>query len=160
MSDCTFYLESLLHSDKNRRDIIRDFIDQIKINNIEFDYIACRGASGIIFASMLAYETNKPLCIIRKEDGSHSRRKIEFPYKDFNGGNLKYIICDDLIDTASTVSIIIETINKERNLLDKCASIFLYCPLSDDVSMDNKYQLLIGDAKIFSQEKKIKIYWY
>jgi adenine/guanine phosphoribosyltransferase-like PRPP-binding protein len=78
-----------------------------ELRDIKFDMIVCRGVSGMLFASPLAYSLNKPLVVIRKLSGvkQHSDRY----YEGFVGAS-SYIIVDDLIDSGKTVLLIRKTV--------------------------------------------------
>ena len=67
---------------------------------IKFDAIAVQGVSGLLAGSILAHEMNKELCIVRKDDGSHSMETVESPDKEIS----TYVIVDDCIDSGATVA--------------------------------------------------------
>ena len=83
---------------------------QETLYSMSFDIIACRGVSGLLFSSLLAYKMRKGLAVVRKrEHTSHSCCKVE--------GHLptqgeKWIIVDDFISSGSTVAEIITKLGK------------------------------------------------
>ena len=80
------------------------------LKDVSFDTVAVRGVSGMTLGSILAHVLKKNLCIIRKDDGSHSCRELESG-RHFQG---RYIIVDDLIDTGKTIKAIIKAIEDDE----------------------------------------------
>lgn len=76
------------------------------LSKVEFDAIAMRGASGMLFGAPLAFLMNKGMILVRKpEELNHSYRTVE----GLASGK-KYIIVDDLVSTGATVRIMKEAI--------------------------------------------------
>lgn len=94
-----------------------DIFSQALENNIfgDFDAIAVRGTSGLLFGPTLSYLNDKRLAIVRKKESSHSTCDIEGHIK-FN----RYIIVDDFVSSGDTIEIIrknIIEVNPEAELV-------------------------------------------
>jgi hypothetical protein len=80
------------------------------LHRIPFEIIACRGVSGLLFASLLSYRMRKGLVIVRKEDHStHSCCRVE-GHLPINGE--KWVIVDDFISSGATIGEIIAKLGK------------------------------------------------
>jgi len=78
----------------------------------EFDIIACRGVSGLLFASILAYKMHKGLVVIRKpEHSSHSYLKVEGIVPSRGD---KWLIVDDFMSSGRTVAEIISRLGRHN----------------------------------------------
>jgi hypoxanthine phosphoribosyltransferase len=101
----TDYLRKALNPEELRKGI-KTAKARIKESRVEFDAIAVRGNSGVLFGSVLAYELKKPLILVRK-DSSHSMYNVE---GELNAKT--YLIVDDFTATGNTVRTIIDEIEK------------------------------------------------
>jgi orotate phosphoribosyltransferase len=80
----------------------------------KFDRISCVPTSGLLFASVLAYQVSKPILYTRKEKRTHGReRKIEGVLKPGD----KIMILDDLITTGKSLIEAIEAIRAEGGMV-------------------------------------------
>lgn len=93
-----------------------------------FDFIACRGVSGLAFAAPLAFILHKPLAVIRKGDrheAAHSCRNYEGPL-----GLHSYLIVDDITDSGATLRKIragVHYIHDQKRLPQPhCVGVYLY----------------------------------
>ncbi len=87
----------------------------------EFDGIACIGTSGLTVAPILAYEFDKHLMVVRKEnDNSHKESSIE-AYDSVS----KYIVVDDFVSSGRTLENITKGLIKGFKYHDKPAPIYL-----------------------------------
>ena len=106
-------------SHKYRNKIIMETYSYLKKLDIEYDGIACCGASGMLIVPQIAELLKKNIILVRKKlDG----------YSDFwvEGANCsKYIILDDLICSGSTVKHIIKSI-KDDTPISKCIGVYSY----------------------------------
>ena len=86
---------------------IADAVESLK--DVDFDTIAFRGASGALFAPIVAHLLKKEIFYVRKLDGSHS-------YADYEGfiESEKYIILDDFIGSGDTLRAIHKVMQKEN----------------------------------------------
>lgn len=103
-------------------------IDTIEKENIKFSSIAVKGVSGIMFGSILAYELDCPLAVVRS---ARIKTNSDYVIECIDLQCLKhYLIVDDLIDTGKTVKYIQRTIKEifyERyNQFPMCVGIYLY----------------------------------
>jgi adenine/guanine phosphoribosyltransferase-like PRPP-binding protein len=106
----TSYLEKVLNPIKRNRTVAK-LIEKIYDSKIQFDAIAVRGISGVSIGTVIAYEFDKPLIIVRKTgDKTHSDRKTE-GIVDFN----TYIIIDDCIDSGDTMQQIYNDVKAHIN---------------------------------------------
>jgi adenine/guanine phosphoribosyltransferase-like PRPP-binding protein len=117
----TGYLSNLFYP-KLRQYTISWLISSIKESKLEFDFIAVRGISGVFAGSLVSEVLEKPIAIVRKDDGCHSGYSVEYvlPEKE----NYKYIIIDDLVSSGNTISTIKNKVNK--NLSANCVGVFIY----------------------------------
>jgi orotate phosphoribosyltransferase len=120
------YLEKVM-TFKNRVKTLKSAKKVIKKKiGMKFDTIAVTGVSGLVFGTVLAHELKKNLCVVRKQDGSHSHLKVE----SGQSGQGRYIIVDDLIESGNTI----RRINSEIQSSDGkdcpnpsvCVGIYLY----------------------------------
>lgn len=104
---------------KSVKRIVKSFKQAVKDNVFgDFDTIAVRGLSGLVFGQTLAYAVDKNLLIIRKKDeSSHSDYEIEGFTEIKN-----YIIVDDFINTGRTVGTIAKETKTHVNFLN-CGTI-------------------------------------
>jgi len=91
------------------------------LQNKEFDSIAISGLSGLTFGSILAFQLNKPLIVVRKPHDTtiHGARRIEG-----NQGSKKYLIVDDCISTGHTIKFITEQIYSKTKSV--CTGVYTY----------------------------------
>jgi orotate phosphoribosyltransferase len=88
-----------------RKRILRKAVKLVKDLNLDFDTVAVRGVSGLLWGSLVANKLNKHLVVSRKpNDSSHSAFRVEGKLPS-NG----WIIVDDFICSGATV----ETIHAE-----------------------------------------------
>lgn len=81
----------------------------------KFDFVACRGCSGLLVAPMIAYDLSKPLVVVRKrEEQSHSCSTIEEPSRP-TGGYKSYIIVDDFGSSGKTIMTIMKELKAITN---------------------------------------------
>lgn len=74
--------------------------------DLNFDTIAVRGSSGLLFGAPLAMEMEKNLLLVRKEkEVSHSTTKVEG-----KGIGQRIIVVDDFVETGKTLKAIEEAI--------------------------------------------------
>lgn len=106
-----------------RKKFVNKVADLIEWSNIKFDTLVVSGVSGIAFGSMVAYELNCNLTIIRKEMTPHSRYLIEGAHP--RGGE-KYIILDDCIASGRTIGRIINRVEAGWFEPPVLAGVFLY----------------------------------
>lgn len=86
----------------------------IQSANLEFDAIACSGASGTLIAPIVAYIMQKNLLYVRKpNEKTHSKNTIE----GLSGLNesFNYIIIDDCIVSGRTMQHQIKTIQSHQH---------------------------------------------
>jgi adenine/guanine phosphoribosyltransferase-like PRPP-binding protein len=110
---------------------VPDFLEGALVNaegelrGLDFEVIACRGVSGIGFASILAYRMSKGLLVVRKPgEGSHSEyREVEGCYPNKGGG---WIIVDDLISTGNTVISIYAAVRRNAQGCENLLGVYLY----------------------------------
>jgi len=106
------YLSPILNG-HNINAIVSLILPKIKKAKLNFDYIACRGMSGIVIAVPLAMRLNKGIIIVRKDvKGSHGSKIEASPA--IKNNIVRYIIVDDFIDTGKTI----KTIKKEVEDVD------------------------------------------
>ena len=100
-------------------------INKIEKEGLSFDYIACRGVSGLVIGSILALKLNKGLIVVRKQnDSTHRSSEVEgYPAS----GPFNYLIVDDLICEAETLNTIIRDIKLHNNSAN-VVGIYLYAP--------------------------------
>jgi len=117
---------------KRRADLL---IKRIKDSKLKFDFIAFRGYSGALIASLVASSLSKPLTLIRKRgDRSHSTYGHSHgEYVEYDNSMTdvffcegRYIIIDDFIDTGETLLKIKKAIDKESVNRVVCVGVFLY----------------------------------
>lgn len=86
-----------------------------------FDAIAFTGVSGALVAPAVGYLIKKPVIVVRKGEGCHSKHPVESPFTSVSyepsenaappwAGN--YVIVDDLVSSGKTVTNIITSINR------------------------------------------------
>jgi adenine/guanine phosphoribosyltransferase-like PRPP-binding protein len=97
-----------------------------------FEVIACRGVSGLMFATLLAYRMKKGLAIVRKpSESTHSCMAVEGCIPTYND---KWLIVDDFISTGNTVTQILNMMGR-HNLIG--AYFYKYTGSSRFRSRDN-----------------------
>jgi hypothetical protein len=97
--------------------------DYIKASGIQYDYIACRGISGIVFGTALSMVTGKGIAAVRKpNDDTHAKTLVEFN-EGLSNPTHKYIIVDDFVASGATARSIIEVM-RGHGLC--CAGMFCY----------------------------------
>jgi orotate phosphoribosyltransferase len=97
--------------EKRRKSVLRHAKKTLK--DMDFDVIAVVGVSGLLWGTAIATNLGKKLCVVRKNDGSHSKYKVEGHIPHRNRTN--WIIVDDFISSGTTVEYIIRAINNEVN---------------------------------------------
>lgn len=129
----------------------------------EFDGLACIGTSGLAVAPILAYEFDKHLMVVRKEnDASHKESSIES-----HDSIKRYIIIDDFVSSGRTLDTIIKGVEKVFQYWGKDNPIysgaFFWHTCSGTVCMkemccyrDNFEELVKG--KVFAQVNEEKKY--
>lgn len=117
-----YYLDDALHA-THRKAIISRVVSQLK--NVEFDAIAFRGLSGALVAPIIAEKMGKHLVGVRiSTTYTHSdNRDVEV--SSGLGGDFRFVIVDDLIDSGRTVRSIIDKIHGEHPDA-KCVAIVTY----------------------------------
>lgn len=126
---CASHLSLALHPDtrqKVSRRIITLLRSMEKRNDIQFDAIAARGLSGLLFAPIVAMALNKTLLVVRKGESCHSGRTVEGDV-----GARSYIIIDDFISSGNTVAATVNEI-AEAVPLAVCVGMVHYSGMSDD----------------------------
>jgi orotate phosphoribosyltransferase len=103
------YFEEALHP-SCLRILIRRAMRHLKNAKVEFDTIAFRGVSGMLFGPTLAVYMNKAMIVVRKDETRHSKHSVEG-----NRATEKYIIVDDFIATGETVKNIASKIMDWQN---------------------------------------------
>ena len=89
---------------------------------LEFDSIACRGVSGILFAPVLAHLMHKTVTVVRKNtEGTHSNHTVEGNISP----DLRYVIVDDCTSTCTTIETIYRDVRKAVPSA-RCVAIYLY----------------------------------
>ena len=99
MFDGANYMRKL-HIPGGLQGAIDDLADMITSSGLEYDFLACRGTSGLIVTPALSMKLGTRFTYIRKqsEDSHVPRTTLE----GWVGGG-SYIIIDDLIDSGATV---------------------------------------------------------
>lgn len=117
------YLRNIFQSKASLADTIRRcelaIRDAVADEGLEFDYIVCRGVSGITIASILAHTLDKGLIVVRKDkSNSHAMYGVEgLP----SHGIVKYIIVDDFISSGQTFVKIVEGLaGQKTNMMALC----------------------------------------
>jgi adenine/guanine phosphoribosyltransferase-like PRPP-binding protein len=102
----TDYLEVLFNRTKLEKALVAA---EIELKEFDFEVIACRGVSGLAFASLLAHRMKKGLLIVRKPgEYTHSvYREVEGCLPSLGRG---WIIVDDIISSGATVLYIVEAV--------------------------------------------------
>jgi adenine/guanine phosphoribosyltransferase-like PRPP-binding protein len=117
---------------KRKADLL---IRRIKDSKLKFDFIAFRGYSGALVASLVASSLSKPLSLVRKRgDRSHSTYGHDCgEYVEYDNSLIdtflckgRYIIIDDFIDTGKTLLKIKKAIDNESANNVVCVGVFLY----------------------------------
>ena len=89
---------------------------------MNFKAMACRGVSGLMFTSILSYQMNKGLVVVRKRgESSHSCLDVE---GCFPTGRGQWVIVDDFISSGETVAEIIKKMGK--TYLSRLLGAYLY----------------------------------
>ena len=115
---------------KQQKKMLRHISKFLRTRINEFDAIAIRGMSGALVGSIIAARLNKPLIVVRKQDGNHSGRRVE------GIKNAKdYIILDDLISTGDTADIIKDEVKNFNGA--KLVGIVLYNGWSGEGFLQN-----------------------
>ena len=106
-------------SHRYRNKIIMETYSYLKKLDIEYDGIACCGASGMLVVPQIAELLKKNIILVRKELNGYSDFWIE-------GANCsKYIVLDDLICSGDTVKHIINSI-KNDTPISECIGVYSY----------------------------------
>ena len=106
-------------SHKYRNKIIMETYSYLKKLDIEYDGIACCGASGMLVVPQIAELLKKNIILVRKQIDGYSDFLVE-------GANCpRYIILDDLVCSGGTVKHIIKNI-KEELPIAKCIGVYSY----------------------------------
>lgn len=93
-----------------------------RVRELNPDFVACRGLSGISVASAVSYVTGTPMAVVRKPgENPHSEGLVNGPY----GMKGRYVIIDDFISSGDTVDDIMDAINSDSEE-NKCIGIILY----------------------------------
>lgn len=127
---------------------LKHFVEQAAttLSKVEFDSIACRGNSGLIFASALAVKMEKNIIIVRKQlEHSHATETVE--YFDLPK---KIVVVDDFVCSGETLKAIWEEISKKfKNTKPDISGVYLY--LRD--YRENRYKFRFGRkcAPIFTK---------
>lgn len=127
----------------------------------EFDGIACIGTSGLAVAPILAYQFDKHLMVVRKEnDASHKESDIES-----HDSVTRYIIVDDFVSSGRTLENIIRGINKGFKYWDREVPTYIggffwnqcwgSCHLKEMCQFRDSFKELVDD-KIFVQVNEEK----
>ena len=126
-------------SHKYRNKIIMETYSYLKKLDIEYDGIACCGASGMLVVPQIAELLKKNIILVRKKLDGYSDFWIE-------GANChKYIILDDLICSGDTVKHIISSI-KNDTPLSQCIGVYSY--MRDQCAYRNIPELCLRDLGI------------
>lgn len=132
---------------KFNKTVIKKFITYIKREKLNFTHIACSGASGLMAATLLAEQLNKPIIYIRQPGTRTHGSPIEFGGKQ-SIKNIRILIIDDFMDTGTTIKRIVNKIIKYYPSL-KFVGVYFYsrrkfCTLNNISNYDDK--------KLFSQK--------
>jgi adenine/guanine phosphoribosyltransferase-like PRPP-binding protein len=115
----------------------------LKAAALDFDAVACRGVSGIVFASPLALSLGKPLIVVRKSgDGSHSNNHVECGVEWENVK--RWLFVDDFISSGATMT----EVNKALIAVDPklvCAGRLLYSRMEVQTAETGKILFRIDD---------------
>lgn len=114
----TGYLHPVL-SPRSLSSVVNRLAKKIRDSGLKYDFIACRGTSGLLVAGPLALALKKKIVVIRKEKKATHGRLTEYLGDVLS----KCIVVDDLIDTGVTMRIVCRRIKDEGG---KCVGIFLY----------------------------------
>ena len=106
-------------SHKYRNKIIMETYSYLKKLDIEYDGIACCGASGMLVVPQIAELLKKNIILVRKELNGYSDFLVE------GANSIRYIILDDLVCSGGTVKYIIKTI-KDETPISKCIGVYSY----------------------------------
>ena len=107
--DCqSSYLKNIFVTD-TRKQIVHRLVANINESGLDFDSVVFRGMSGALIVPEVAGVLNKPIVLVRKDDGSHSSHIVE-GYAHVK----KYIIIDDLIYMGHTITNIVDRMNNHR----------------------------------------------
>ncbi len=144
------YLDSALNQEKVPIVIetLKKIIEKTTGNN--FDAIAFQGLSGSLIAPILAFQLNKKMIVLRKEN-SHSKYKVE-GYLEAR----RVIIIDDLISSGRTMKTIIGFLkSKECEIL----GVFMYCDAFCNDFFENipSYAFSIIDDQIYYSKQLIAL---
>lgn len=105
------YIAPLLNG-HNLSVIVEHMTKKIEKAKLDFDYIACRGVSGLMVASPLAIRLNKGIIVIRKGESCHGCQMEASPQPKTNS---HYIILDDFFSSGNTLKEIMKGIDKYWN---------------------------------------------
>ena len=120
-------ITTLIKNEKAFKECINQIIDKSK--KFKFDKIAAIESRGFIFASILAYKTQKPLILARKSGKlpgkttsksfalEYGEACIEIKDEDVKKDD-KFIIVDDLIATGGTIQAVIDIIKEKEAIVD------------------------------------------
>jgi len=106
--------------------VCKALIDLVKydIGINEFDRISGIPTAGVPFASVIAYELNKPFLYVRKEVKTHGReRSVE---GILNPGD-RVLVVDDLITTGGSLIQAVKTIRSEGGVVNDAAVLIDRC---------------------------------
>ena len=131
------YLAKILEIEQSK-ELIPLAVKALKTRAKEFEAIACRGMSGALIASVLAYELKKPLIIVRKDkDNTHSCYSVE----GIENAST-YLIVDDFVSSGETANAILEKVS-EFSPNAKCIGVFEYNRIYEDRLKLKKYPFKI-----------------
>ena len=105
------YIAPLLNG-HNLSVIVECMAKKIEKSKLVFDYIACRGVSGLMVASPLAIRLNKGIIVIRKGESCHGCQMEASPHPQRKSN---YIILDDFFSSGNTLKEIMKGIDKHWN---------------------------------------------
>jgi orotate phosphoribosyltransferase len=112
---------SRILSHKYRNKIIMTSYSYLKDLDIQYDGIACCGASGMLVIPQIAELLKKNIILIRKKIDGYSDFLVE------GANSRRYIILDDLICSGNTVKHILKSI-KEESPRSECIGVYCYMP--------------------------------
>lgn len=122
-----------------------------RLAKVEFDTIACRGNSGLLFASALGMVMEKKILIVRKAtDNSHSQNSVEGERM----GTTKILIVDDFISTGETMKEIHAKVSDAISDTVEFVGIYLY---GRTWALDRKFSFTEYWASIQDVTKLVKV---
>lgn len=102
------------HSQAAFKDAVRDTVAALTPHKDKFDSIVVRGISGLIVGAPVALRLNKPLVVVRKEDGAHSSRPVE----TMGRMGRRLLFLDDFVSTGETRTAVLDAIGEEDAYAD------------------------------------------